>query len=167
MPTVGEILREAREKRNLTFAQVADSTKIRSDHLRALEAGNYDIFTAPVYIRGFTRSYGTLLRLDLVQLMALLNEELAATDRFHEAPRFTRKSRGSLDFAMLQLSKLNWSIVLPFVVLGLLLLGAVIGYRSWRNYQAKDPLRDLSPGLYQPKPAAGEVLPLPTNAVRR
>lgn len=69
MPTVAEQLRQAREARNLTVQQVADVTKIRTDHLRALEEGNFDMFSAPVYIRGFVRTYSTLLKLDVRQTM--------------------------------------------------------------------------------------------------
>jgi hypothetical protein len=47
--------------------QVVEITKIRTDHLRALEAGNYDVFSAPVYIRGFVRGYAKLLKLDVPQ----------------------------------------------------------------------------------------------------
>ncbi len=61
MSTVAEQLRQAREARNLTEQQIVEITKIRTDHLRALEEGNFDVFSAPVYIRGFVRSYATLL----------------------------------------------------------------------------------------------------------
>ena len=48
MSTVAEQLRQAREARNLTVQQVAEITKIRTDHVRAVEEGNYDVFSAPV-----------------------------------------------------------------------------------------------------------------------
>ena len=72
MSTVAEKLRQAREARNLTVHQVADVTKIRTDHIRALEEGKFDVFSAPVYIRGFVRTYSTLLKLDVPQIMAAL-----------------------------------------------------------------------------------------------
>src|SRR5712664_3601126 len=64
MSTVAEQLHLAREAKSLTVHQVAEVTKIRSDHIRALEEGNFDVFSAPVYIRGFIRTYATLLKLD-------------------------------------------------------------------------------------------------------
>ena len=73
MPSVGEQLRAAREAQNLTVYQVAEVTKIRTDHIRALDDGNYDVFSAPVYVRGFVRSYGTMLKLDLPPLIEQLN----------------------------------------------------------------------------------------------
>ena len=46
MSSVSEQLRQARQAQNLTVEQVAEITKIRSDHLRALEEGNFEIFSA-------------------------------------------------------------------------------------------------------------------------
>src|SRR3989304_4790689 len=89
MPTVAEQLRASREAQHLTVHQVADVTKIRTDHLRALEEGNFDVFTAPVYIKGFTRSYATLLKLDVPRVMAQLDAELAETEKFSEPPNLT------------------------------------------------------------------------------
>ena len=76
MPTVAEQLRAAREARNLSINEVAEITKMRGDHIRALEEGNFDVFVAPVYIRGFTRTYGTLLKLDVPQLIKALEPRL-------------------------------------------------------------------------------------------
>src|ERR1035437_7492143 len=42
MSTVAEQLRQARESQHLTEQQIVEITKIRTDHLRAIEEGNYD-----------------------------------------------------------------------------------------------------------------------------
>ena len=49
--SVGEQLRKARETRRFTVSQVADATKIKSDHIIALEAGDFSPFSAPVCTR--------------------------------------------------------------------------------------------------------------------
>ena len=72
MPTVADQLHEAREARKLTIEQVAEVTKIRSDHVRALEEGNFNVFSAPVYIRGFVRSYAGALKLDVREILGEL-----------------------------------------------------------------------------------------------
>ena len=56
MATVADQLRRAREAQQLNIYQVAEITKIKTDHIRALESGNYDTFSAPVYIRECGRS---------------------------------------------------------------------------------------------------------------
>ncbi len=108
MSTVAQQLQQAREARHLTVQQVAEITKIRSDHLRALEEGNFDVFSAPVYIRGFVRTYSTLLKLDVPKVMADLDGELGQTSKFAEPPALSGPPRGILDFLMLQLSMIDW-----------------------------------------------------------
>ena len=78
MSSVAEQLRSGREAKNLTVHQVAEITKIRTDHIRALEEGNFSVFSAPVYIRGFVRSYAQVLKLDTMQVMSALETELIA-----------------------------------------------------------------------------------------
>src|ERR1019366_6155615 len=102
MSTVAEQLRQAREAQNLTEQRIVEITKIPTDHLRALEEGNYDMFSAPVYIRGFVRGYAKLLKLDVPQIMAALDTELAQTTKFAEPPPLTERPRGTVDFLMLQ-----------------------------------------------------------------
>ena len=168
MTTVAEQLRTAREARGLTVYQVAEITKIRTDHLRALEEGNYDGFSAPVYIRGFVRTYANLLRLDVPRLMSALEAELGRTDRFNELPPLSDEPRGFVDLAMLQLSKVNWRVALPSLGAALALLLLVVGYRAWRAHRPKDPLSDLGSGLYQPPPhQTGDTLPLPTTQPKK
>jgi len=162
MPTVAEQLRAAREAQGLSIYQVAEITKIKTDHVRALEDGNYTTFAATVYLRGFVRTYATLVRLDVPAVMALLEAELSHTEKFHAPPPLSREPRAFLDVVMLQMSKVNWRVALPSVGAALALLVLVLGYRAWRGHQAKDPLNGLGPGLYQPsQKQSGDTLPLP------
>ena len=65
MSTVAEQLRAAREAQKLTVQQIADATKIRTDHIHALENGDFSVFSAPIYIRGSVKNYATRLKLDV------------------------------------------------------------------------------------------------------
>lgn len=162
MSTVAEQLHQAREARHLTVEQVAEITKIRGDHVRALEEGNFDVFSAPVYIRGFVRTYSTLLKLDVPQVMAALDGELGQTKKFAEPPPLSDHPRGALDFVMLQLSKIDWqkgALVLGAIAL---VLACILGFIAWRHQQNRDPLKGLKPGVYHaPARTSGETLPLP------
>jgi cytoskeletal protein RodZ len=162
MSTVADRLREAREAHGLSIYQVADITKIRTDHIRALEEGRFDAFAAPVYVRGFIRTYARLLRLDLDEISVALDGELRQDPRLVEPSSLEIGSRGVVDFVMLQLSRINWRIAIPVVVLLFLVGGGLAGYRLWTDYRSHDPLANLGPGLYQPAPG-GDVLPLPAQ----
>jgi cytoskeletal protein RodZ len=162
MASVAEQLRDAREKRKLTVYDVAAATKIRTDHVRALEEGNYRVFAAAVYIKGFVRSYANLLKLDTPRVMADLDAELSATKEFSELSSLAGSSPGMVDAAMLWLSKLNWQLVIVVLAGVLILALGIWGYRAWQRYQTADPLSELGTGLYQPPQTnVGEVLPLP------
>jgi len=162
MSTVAEQLRQAREARQLTVEQVAEITKIRTDHLRALEEGNFNVFSAPVYIRGFVRSVSTLLKLDVPQVMAALDSELGKTPQFAEPPPLTTHPHGFLDYLMLQLSKVDWQkrvwVLGVMTVACIILLVVVLS----RHSRAADRLKGLKPAVYQPAHSnSGDTLPLP------
>ena len=171
MPTVAEQLRTSREAQGLTIYQVAEITKIKSDHLRALEEARYDSFAAPVYIRGFVRNYARLLRLDEEATMTALEAELRQTKTFQDPPGLAHAHGGFLDMVMLQFSKVNWRVALPSLAAVFIILAAVFAYRAWVDYRTRDPLADLGPGLYETTTPASaspvvssnsvEVLPLP------
>jgi cytoskeletal protein RodZ len=167
MATVAEQLRTAREAQKLTVHQIADITKIRTDHLRALEEGNFDVFMAPVYIKGFVRSYSTLLKLNVPQVMADLDAELRKTEKFAEPPRLSDEPRGVLDFVTLQLSKVNWRVA-SVVIGGLVVLALIyFGYSAIQSYRNRDPLKNLPPAVYKSTGKnSGDKLPL-TNAPAR
>src|SRR5215471_15145929 len=142
---VSDQLREARESQNLSVQAVAEITKIRTDHIRALEEANYDVFSAPVYIRGFVRTYATILKLDVPQVMAALDAELRQTEKFSEPPPLSNEPRGFLDFVMLQLSKLDWRKSLVGVSVLAVALIVVVVVLVTRHYRNSDPLRNLPP----------------------
>src|SRR4051812_2871416 len=112
MASVGEQLRQAREKQGLSITEVAERTKLRSDHVRALEEGNYDVFAAPVYVRGFVRSYAGLLHLHVPTVVTELEAELGNSLRLQESTHLSKPPPGFLDLLMLQLSKVKWGITL-------------------------------------------------------
>lgn len=162
MSTVAEQLHQAREARKLTVEQVAEITKIRGDHLRALEEGNFNVFSAPVYIRGFVRTYSTLLKLDVPKVMAELDVELGQTKKFAEPPPLSEHPRGAVDFLMLQLSKIDWHKGVLVLSAAVLMLALLLVYVSYQHYKTSDPLKNVKPGLYKtPARGSGDTLPLP------
>jgi cytoskeletal protein RodZ len=166
MATVGDQLHQAREARRLTVEQVAEITKIRSDHLRALEEGNFNVFSAPVYIRGFVRCYSTLLKLDVPHVMLALEAELGQNRKFAEPPPLSNRPRGVLDFLMLQLAKAGWQKSLAWLGTALAVLGLLFGYTLWRHWPTADPLQGLKPAVYKPH-SPGQTLPLPPTAPKK
>ena len=163
MPTVAEKLRAAREAQKLTINVLADKTKIRTDHLRAIEEGNYAVFPAPIYLRGTVKNYAAALKLDSAQILADLDLELRHSTKLTERPPLSELgSKGLLDKLTLVLAKLNWKMG----VAGLALV-VVIGMASvviWvvHRHKTHDPLAGLPPAVYQAS-NSGDTLPLPSH----
>lgn len=74
MPALGEEFRRAREGRGLTISDVAERLHIRSVYLAAIEDEDWAAIGAPVYIRGFMRTYARFLGLDPEAMVARLSE---------------------------------------------------------------------------------------------
>ncbi|MCH8815208.1 MAG: helix-turn-helix domain-containing protein [Chloroflexi bacterium] len=69
MTPLGEILRSARQTKGITIEDAERVTRIPKKYLEALEVENYSILPAPVYARGFLRSYAGYLGLDAQELL--------------------------------------------------------------------------------------------------
>lgn len=89
MGELGDLLREARERKGASLADVEEFTKIRKKHLQALEEGEYGKLPPQVYVRGFLRSLATYLDLDLDELLARFNEETAGQEAAPPPVRLT------------------------------------------------------------------------------
>ncbi len=61
---IGSALREARERKGLSFQQVEEGTKIRARYIRALEEEAFGILPGATYTKGFLRAYADYLGLD-------------------------------------------------------------------------------------------------------
>jgi cytoskeleton protein RodZ len=86
MGTIGPRLRAAREARNLSVEQAADDTRIALRFLQALEREEFDALPAPVYVRGFLRSYANYLGLEPQSLLSELEGEVAGPAAFVRGP---------------------------------------------------------------------------------
>ena len=64
MPSLGDEFRVAREARGLSLSDVAEHLHIRSNYLQAIEEEDWAAIGAPVYIRGFIRTYARFLGID-------------------------------------------------------------------------------------------------------
>lgn len=84
--SLGDQLRAERERRGLRLEQASEATKIRRCYLEALERQDWDILPAGVFARGYLRSYGEYLGLDVERL-------LRAYAREREAPGADEPSR--------------------------------------------------------------------------
>lgn len=98
---IGTTLRSTRVQRGLSIEQVAQETRISARFLEALEDEAFDELPAPVYARGFLRSYANYLKIDAGPLLEQLQaggRPVPGPDGFVGGPRTQqRPQRGGPD----------------------------------------------------------------------
>lgn len=75
MRTVGQVLKEERERKFYTLEEVEKTTKIRKELLEALEQGQYSKLPPTTFIQGFIKNYGKFLGLNTEKLLAIFRRE--------------------------------------------------------------------------------------------
>lgn len=75
MTGIGARLIDAREARGLTLEDAERDTRISRRYLQALEDEEFDVIPAPVYARGFLRSYSQYIGLDPQEMLSLFPRE--------------------------------------------------------------------------------------------
>ena len=72
----GDRLRDARESRGLSLAEVAARTRVPQRHLEALESGDYAALPSPTYAMGFSKAYARAVGIDEVGIAQEVRRDL-------------------------------------------------------------------------------------------
>jgi cytoskeleton protein RodZ len=72
LTTLGNMLREGRERLGMSIGDVANQIKFAPRQIEALEADDFKTMPEAAFLKGFVRSYGKLLQMDLDTLFAAL-----------------------------------------------------------------------------------------------
>ena len=75
--TVGQSIRAARERKGLSTAAVASTTRILHATIKAIEADDYDALPSPVYVRGFVRSIAVVLEMNVEHTLIVFDRQVA------------------------------------------------------------------------------------------
>ncbi|MDD5207528.1 MAG: helix-turn-helix domain-containing protein, partial [Desulfobacterales bacterium] len=67
----GRILREERERRGLTYQDMAETTRLRPSVIEAIENEAWDSLPAPAFARGFMKTYAKALSMDATSILEL------------------------------------------------------------------------------------------------
>jgi len=77
MQTVGELLRNEREKKGYSIKAIENAISIRSLYINAIEEGNYNLIPGEVYLKGFIRNYANYLGLNGKEMVDLYRQSQA------------------------------------------------------------------------------------------
>lgn len=75
-PAVSQTFIAARQAQNLSLTDVANRLKLSVHQIEALEQGAYDRLPGAVFVRGFTRNYARLLKLDPEEMVRAVDAHL-------------------------------------------------------------------------------------------
>ncbi|QTD57010.1 helix-turn-helix domain-containing protein [Parasphingorhabdus cellanae] len=81
--SAGDMLRHAREQKNLSVADIAKTTRIPQRHLESIESGDFAALPGRTYAIGFAKSYARTVGLSEVTIGSQLREEM--DDQGHSA----------------------------------------------------------------------------------
>lgn len=154
MSALGDKFRVAREARGLSLSTVAEKIHIRSVYLDALERGDWSTIGAPVYVRGFIRTYARYLTIDPEIAVAEFREEIG--EAAGEVPvGSTAIAAGTGPSPLL--------IMLALVAVGL------VGYAAYAVYEWKTgavlAVSSPAPGSKAPSPAGSAAAPMPAETL--
>ena len=91
MLTVGEILRNNREKQNIQLSEVEKHIKIRSKFLQAIEENNWNSFSSKIYITGIIKNYSNYLHLEDKKILAFFRRDYEKTEEVKFKTRVSNK----------------------------------------------------------------------------
>jgi hypothetical protein len=141
---IGASLREARERRGLSSADVQKAIRIRDRYLTALEEERWELLPGDAYVKGFLRTYADFLGLDGSLYVEEYNSRFAHhDDQLLVPPALAQRSPG-----------LGVGLLRPLVALGVI-AAVVAAIAAWQ-------LR----GRGGPQQAGGQTTQQGTTATR-
>ncbi|MBC8952466.1 cytoskeleton protein RodZ [Xenorhabdus sp. PB62.4] len=126
--TTGQILRQAREKLELSQQTVADRLCLKLSTVRDIEEDNIPSNITPTFFRGYIRAYAKLVQVPESEILSILDKQMPAkTMKVSPMQSFSSgKKRKKSDGWLM---KITWAIII-------LLLG-MTGLWWWQNYKAQ------------------------------
>lgn len=140
VPSPGAMLRQARERANLSKEDVAAKLKLSVRQIAAIETGDWSVLPERTFTRGFMRSYARLVSLDpdSLRLDQASSQPQAATE-LKPTPTAIGEIAHDADHASAGLAR--W--VVPAVLVAVLVAG--IAYVQWGHLIGLPGLRPASP----------------------
>ena len=75
MLSVGQILKNEREKKGLLLSDIEKKIKIREKYLKAIEDENWNYFSSKIYITGILKNYSRVLNIDHKKVLAFFRRD--------------------------------------------------------------------------------------------
>jgi cytoskeleton protein RodZ len=123
-PSIGDRLREAREAKNYTLAEVAAQLRLTKDIIAHMEDQEWDKLNGRTYARGYFANYVKFLGLPYEEMLAVFNLEYSAKE-----PAINLKHRGQ----SVNERAFPWFML---ALIAIILVVIWLAYQQWQQTQA-------------------------------
>lgn len=145
---IGNTLREARVRRNLTLQQVEEDIKIRVKYVQAMENEDWDLMPGVTYVKGFLRTYSTYLGLDPDVIIDEFRSRAMVASEEHHEPFSGASVIGK------PLSHRGRNTIVLVAIVCLVVLGAIYAVGIWKGGGADEPTtKPPALGIDSPSPS--------------
>lgn len=122
MDSIGEVLKQERERRGLTLDATHEATKITVQSIEALEEDRFESFPNKVYARAFLRDYANFLSLDSASLLTAYEEKWG--------PRVEKEPAPVVETGGSGWRAIGYTMLVMFIVAAL----AAGGFYAWKTF---------------------------------
>lgn len=165
-PRIGDALTAARQAQNLSVIDVANRLKLSVHQVEALEQGAYERLPGAVFVRGFTRNYARLLKLDPDAMVRAVDAQLP------HAVAASSASSGEMNIPMPAKTGGRWPIIAGLAAV--VFLGAALVDVLWPESPSSsvavappqpapdsspEPVASTAPAVEAPPAAASNIAP--------
>jgi len=133
---IGNTLREARVRRDISLQQAEEDTKIRVKYIQAMENEDFDVLPAGTYVKGFMRTYAEYLGLDYQTMLDEYNERYGSGEHREHIIHQQRSSKTVKADSPRHRSQANYLLVAIIAVV----IVAVLAYLGWGNPDTEEPV---------------------------
>jgi cytoskeletal protein RodZ len=111
MASIGEILKQARTKKKVNCSQAAAATRMKIQHIEAMERDDFSRMAAPMYAKGFLKIYAEYLGLNPIPLLREYTELHAPKER----PPLTDEKSAPAEKESVPWIRLAWEKIRPIL----------------------------------------------------
>ncbi|ADL13065.1 helix-turn-helix domain-containing protein [Acetohalobium arabaticum] len=130
MEELGQKIRQARLDRGITIDKVQKSTKIRKKYLKAIEAGDFEVISQEVFLKGFLRVYANYVGLDGQEILNEYNELIDLRQEVKKGKTEIEEDESTAEKVLCFISNHLMKIVAAVVILLMVFLGGTILYKQ-------------------------------------
>jgi cytoskeleton protein RodZ len=152
---LGQLLRDTREEKGLSIAEVEEDTRIRQAQIEALEAEDYAKLPSSIFVKGLLRNYAQYLGLDLAEVMKLYGGKEAESSATPVVAEGFEPPKG--------MAITSWLFIDLFLAILIIASGVVVGSLIYNRWYPSFTISSSSTPTRQASLASPVIQFTPTN----